>query len=167
LPVAAKSVAGQRRLRDTDDVQDQKQGHGERRNVAHGKDRHGASGDSVRIDDPGERAQGQRIDEVGDSQDLPEDEAFAMRRVGQPESRERRCHADGDVAPSGRQGEERGENLIRAESLAASLRSVLGVLQHHGESTYAKYTIHSHILHCLANLENVGNERPGTESKSL
>jgi len=46
------------RLRDTDDVQDQKQWHGERRNVAHGKHGHGCSGDSVRIDDPGERAQG-------------------------------------------------------------------------------------------------------------
>lgn len=49
------------------------------------------------------------------SQDLPEDEAIAMRGAGQPESREGCCHADGDVAPSGGQGEERGQNLIGAE----------------------------------------------------
>jgi len=60
-------------------VQDQKQRHGERGNVA---------------DDPGERSQSQGLDEVGDSQNLPEDEAFAMRGVGQLESRERSKEGD-------------------------------------------------------------------------
>jgi hypothetical protein len=56
------------RLRDTDDMQDQKQRHGERGNVAHGKDGHDSAGDSVRINDTGEHAQDQSIDKVGDSQ---------------------------------------------------------------------------------------------------
>jgi hypothetical protein len=84
-------------LRDTDDMQDQKQRHGERGNVAHGKDGHDSAGDSVRINDTGEHALDQSIDKVGDSQDPPEDEAFAMRGAGQPESREQCCHADGDI----------------------------------------------------------------------
>lgn len=45
-------------LRDTDDVQDEKQWHSEGGNVAHGKDGHGPSGDSMRINHPGKRAQG-------------------------------------------------------------------------------------------------------------
>ena len=45
------------RLRDANDVQDQKHRHGEGRNVAHGQNGHGCGGDSVRIDDPGKGAQ--------------------------------------------------------------------------------------------------------------
>ena len=69
-------------LHDADDVQNQIQWHGERGNAAHGKDGHGCSGDSAGIDDTGERAESHSIDEVDDSQNLPEDEAFTMGGIG-------------------------------------------------------------------------------------
>src|ERR1700677_1150075 len=58
LPVAAKPVAGQRRACAIQMMcRMEKQRHSEGGNVAHGKDGHGPSGDSMRINDPGERAQ--------------------------------------------------------------------------------------------------------------
>ena len=56
---------------------------------------------------PDERAQCESVDQVGDSQELPEDEASTMRWFREPERCERRGRTDNDVAPS------RGQSEVR------------------------------------------------------
>ena len=81
------------RLRDADDVKDQKQRHGKRRNQAEWQNGHWDHWDYQRTASDG--AESDSVDEIEDAQNLPGNEAAAM--ADELECRETSSCADEDV----------------------------------------------------------------------
>ena len=109
-------------LGDGDDVEDEQQRNGEcgdeaERQRGHRKDNGctRSSRDLGRAKERSKPTEGDGGDEVGDSEEMPEDEDATVAGGGECVRNERRGDSDGDVAPSSGQGKEPREDAVGGE----------------------------------------------------